>query len=103
MGTPSRWPKQRLSAKRQKQCGSRKGPCDIWDEGMITVLGAMGHSADRQASVAVPDLLSDAQVAGSGARLSPPDTPAKSADRTLADSHLRPCISRPRAAGLCAY
>ena len=53
---------------------------------MITVLGAMGHSADRQASVAVPDLLSDAQVAGIGASASPPNVPARSADRTIADA-----------------
>ena len=52
---------------------------------MITVLGAMGHSADRQASVAVPDLLSDAQVAGIGASASPRNVPARSADRTIAD------------------
>jgi hypothetical protein len=71
--------------KAEQHCGSRKGPCDIWDEGMITVLGAMGHSADRQASVAVPDLLSDAQVAGSGASASPRNVTATSVDRTIAD------------------
>jgi len=53
---------------------------------MITVLGAMGHSADRQASVAVPDLLSDAQVAGIGASASPPRGPGEVAYCTTADA-----------------
>ena len=53
---------------------------------MITVLGAMGHSADRQASVAVPDLLSDAQVAGIDASASPPRGPGEVAYYTTADA-----------------
>ena len=40
---------------------SRKGPCDISAEGKTKVLGATRmHWADRRASVAVPDSLSDA-------------------------------------------
>ena len=56
---------------------------------MITVLGAMGHSADRQASVAVPDLLSDAQVTGNGAIGSATDGPARSLYRTTTDAPSR--------------
>jgi hypothetical protein len=62
---PSRRLKRRLFTKRKQHCGKRKGPCDIWAEGKTKVLGATRmHWADRRASAAVPDSLSDARTAG---------------------------------------
>src|SRR6516164_8012589 len=66
--TPSRRLKRRLSTKRKQHCGSRKGPRDIWAEGKTKVLGATRlHWANLRVSVAVPDSLSDARMAGIGA------------------------------------
>src|SRR6516162_4053699 len=45
-----------------------RGPRDIWAEGKTKVLGATRlHWADRRVSVAIPDSLSDARMAGVGA------------------------------------